>query len=352
MKTRIFILLAILILCALFHNSRLSSNRNMILVKGGTFEMGDVFNEGNEDELPVHKVTVNDFYLCNNEVTVDEYREFVNETHYITSAEHPVNMEEQMKILKEIQEQWKNGGKDIPELRKLYKQMLNFGGTGFWDVNENQWTWSNEHNWRNPGFEQSDNHPVVSLTWDDAVSYLNWLSKKESLPPAYNVGTGELLDKNGKPTADITEVKGYRLPTEAEWEFAARERGEKVRFGNGKNTASSEDINFDGGRGDFSYLIKSGFRKGTVPIGSFKPNSLGLYDMSGNGWEWCSDYYGSYPKENTLNPHVSERTGINGRVMRGGRWGGSAFDVRVFAREQYTSNNRCNNSGFRIARSK
>lgn len=351
MEKRIFFFVPAFILCISFLSSRQGSSPNMVLVKGGTFDMGDVFKEGNENELPVHRVTVDDFYLSKYEVTVGEFREFVNETGYVTSAEHPVNMEKQMKIQKEIQECWKAKEKDISKLRKLYKRIMNFGGTGFWDVDKNQWTWSNDHNWRNPGFEQADNHPVISLSWDDAASYCNWLSKKEGLPPAYNVETGELLDKNGRPAADITKVKGYRLPTEAEWEYAARERGKKVRFGNGKNTASSEDINFDGCRGDYHYLQKYEFRKGTVPVGSFKPNSIGLHDMSGNGWEWCSDYYGPYSEEDVHNPHVSERSGINGRVIRGGRWGGSAFDVRVFAREQYTSNNRCNNSGFRVARS-
>jgi len=203
--------------------------------------------------------------------------------------------------------------------------------------------------WRNPGFEQTDADPVMAVSPDDAIQYCNWLSRTEGLPVAYDLETGGLLDHDGKPTLDVTKVEGFRLPSEAEWEYAAREGGREVRFGNGKNVAKSSEINFRGDDGEYSYLESSGYRKGTAPVGSYPPNSLGLYDMSGNAWEWTGDRYVKYTIEVQENPYTIEG---DGHALRGGRWGGDAFEARVFHRSSWVRNDRCNNSGFRIARSK
>jgi formylglycine-generating enzyme required for sulfatase activity len=142
-------------------------------------------------------------------------------------------------------------------------------------------------------------------------------------------------------------VKGYRLPTEAEWEYAARERGKQVRFGNGEDVARASEINFDAREGDSSYVETGEWRQNTVPVGSFNPNGLGLYDMSGNVWEWCSDHLRPYSDQNQINPY--ESTGAR-RAARGGRWGGGARELRVAARFGWASEDRCNNIGFRVAR--
>jgi formylglycine-generating enzyme required for sulfatase activity len=286
---------------------------DMVLIAAGTFLMGDILEEGAPRESPVHRVSLTDFYLGKHEVTVEAFRTFVDETGYVTSAE--------------------NGGAFC----------LN-AATGAFCVNP-------AANWRDPGFEQGDRHPVTCVSWDDAASYCNWLSGKAGLPPAYDVATGDLLDETGAPTRDIARVKGFRLPTEAEWEYAARGGGKTVRFANGSNIARSSEINFNAAIGECEYSEKGRFRKGTVPVGSFKPNDLGLYDMAGNVWEWCSDFAGPYSIEPQVNPYctsgVQER-----RAARGGRWGGDANELRVSARLGWASHERCNNIGFRVARSK
>jgi len=319
---------------------------NMVLVKGGAFEMGDVFGEGNENEAPVHRVTLDDFYISRYEVTVGEFREFVFDAGYTTSAEGPVNLE----VHKRMMDLATKGNPSREELMELQKEILNFSGAGYWDAEKCVWTGYDPHtNWRNPGFDQTDSHPVIAISSDDAMSYCNWLSKKEGFPVAYDLETGGVLDGDGKPTTDITRVKGYRLPTEAEWEYAAREGGKKVRFGNGRDTARSEEINLRGNAGEYDYLEKSGYLKGTSPVGSYPPNNLGLYDMSGNAWEWVSGSFVEYTAEDKVNPY--DTTGP-GQALRGGRWGGDAFEARVFSRSPWARNDRCNNSGFRVARSK
>lgn len=141
--------------------------------------------------------------------------------------------------------------------------------------------------WRSAkGYE---NHPVVYVTWYGANEFCRFY--------------------------------GYCLPTEAEWEYAARGGGKKVRFGNGKNIADPKEINFDG-RSEYkkSYSVAGVCRKKTTDVGFFTPNQLGLYDMSGNVWEWCSDWYGSgyYKKSPDQNPQGPSSG--NYRVLRGGSW--------------------------------
>jgi formylglycine-generating enzyme required for sulfatase activity len=285
----------------------------MVLIAGGTFLMGDILEEGQPRESPVHRVTLSEFFLGNYEITVGAFRRFVDETGYVTSAQR--------------------------------------GGAWCLDAETGSFDMVASCTWRNPGFEQDDRHPVTCVSWDDAAHYCNWLSRKAGLPPAYDAATGDLLDETGAVTGDITRVRGYRLPTEAEWEYAARGGGKTVRFGNGRNIARSSEINFDAATGVQAYSEKGPYRRRTVPVGSFKPNDLGLFDMAGNVWEWCSDFVGTYGNEEQVNPY--NRSGAQSRrAARGGRWGGSASELRVSARMGWVSNDRCNNIGFRVARSK
>jgi formylglycine-generating enzyme required for sulfatase activity len=316
----------------------------MLLVPGGSFAMGDVLAEGKDDERPVHQVAVGPFYLADAEVSVGQFRHFARETGYHTSAERPLNPAVQDSLFRIM-----GNAKAPPAARAAaYDEVLSFGGCFWWDPDRRDFDFDEHANWANPRFEQTDAHPAVCLSWEDATSYANWVSRLQGLPPAYDVERGTLLDAGGNVTTDVTAVAGYRLPTEAEWEYAAREGGRVVRFGNGADVARGGEAVFDAGVGGYAYVERGPQRRGTSPIRSHAPNALGLFDMAGNAWEWVSDFRTPYPRDSVANPYQS--TG-RGRAVRGGRWGGDAFELRAATRFQWQTNNRCNATGFRLARS-
>jgi len=317
----------------------------LVLINGGSFLMGDVFAEGAQNERPAHLVSVGDFLLSPYEVTVAEFSTFVDETGYKTSAEGPLDPD----AITAIMARAASGELSRQEMRQLHEEILGYAGAGYWAAEERAWQgYKPETNWRQPGFVQSSTHPVIAVSWNDAITFCNWLSERAGLPVAYDLVSGDLLDEGGSPTTDLRSVKGFRLPTEAEWEYAAREGGLHVRFGSGRNVARSSEINFRADAGDQPYLELGSYHKGTMPVGSFPPNSLGLYDMSGNAWEWVSDTYVAYDSTALDNPYMTAGTQ---RILRGGRWGGDAYEARVFHRSAWPRADRCNNSGFRIARS-
>ncbi|MHC4415232.1 MAG: formylglycine-generating enzyme family protein [Planctomycetota bacterium] len=337
---------------------------NMVPIQGGTFLMGDVLEEGSPHERPTHQVTVADFYLGRYEVTVEQFGAFVNDTGYKTSAEGECDPDEQKRCFSAMAKaeaemaEPPSDGSDPEEAQaalrsesiRLYGAAISFSGAWCCDGDTGKFDMQTDGSWRKPYFEQTGKDPVTCVSWTDAVNYCNWLSRKAGLPPAYDPDTGDLLDADGKVTFHTNEVKGYRLPTEAEWEYAARERGGQVRFGNGRQVARPGEINFNPGAGDHPYAEKGQYRKRTSPVGSFEPNSLGLYDMAGNVWEWCSDFVGAYGDEAQVNPYST--TGLDGRrAARGGRWAGSAVELRASQRLGWVANDRCNNIGFRVARS-
>ncbi len=248
----------------------------MVNVTGGSFSMGS--NTGNADEQPVHSVTVNSFSISKYEVTVAEFRRFVEATNYVTDAE-----------------------------RLGYSYVyVNVG-----------WQHKAGVNWHynSAGVIRSvteDRHPVIYVSWNDAVAYCTWLSNK----------TG----------------KTYRLPTEAEWEYAARGGANK----NSYTYSGSNNIDEVAWYGDNA-------SQNTHEVGLKKANELGLYDMSGNVWEWCSDrysanYYSSSPSNNP--------TGFNSgttRTLRGGCWRLNIQYGRVTCRGVNESGDPISDCGFRVA---
>ena len=271
---------------------------HMVLVKGGTFEMGDVMGDKENDDETIHTVTLSNFLLAKNELTFDEFDAFCKAT-----------------------------GRALP-------------GDEGWGRGK---------------------RPVINVDWYDAIEYCNWRSGQEGLQAVYSI------DKNSKDSNNLDSIfsitsdtkkwqvitsrsaNGYRLPTEAEWEYAARARGKKVRFGNGKDIADPKEINFDASS-EYreAYSIVDEYRHKTLPLGSFSPNTLDLFDMSGNVWEWCGDWYGPYPTSASSDPQGA--TGGSSRVIRGGSWIGRPANVRVASRYFFRPDYRLYDIGFRLAR--
>jgi formylglycine-generating enzyme required for sulfatase activity len=187
--------------------------------------------------------------------------------------------------------------------------------------------------------------PVININWFDAVKYCNWLSKQHGYEPVYD----------GLETEEVTAnwaANGYRLPTEAEWEYAARSGGKKHRFGNGKDTLRATEANFDASPDYVNAYSESGeYREKTTTVGTFGRNDSGLADMSGNVNEWCWDwygygYYGKSPNNNPKGPG----SGSN-RVIRGGSWYDGLVFCRASNRYYYEPTYRDIYFGFRLARS-
>jgi formylglycine-generating enzyme required for sulfatase activity len=196
---------------------------------------------------------------------------------------------------------------------------------GRYEVTQQEWVevmGSNPSNWK------GDNLPVEQVSWYDAIEYCNRRSVKEGLSPAY---TG-----NGNNVTWNRGANGYRLPTEAEWEYAAQGGGKDPLMYSGSNTVDVVGW----------YAGNSGSRTHTV--GTKQPNSLGLYDMSGNVYEWCWDWYGSYSSSSQTDP--SGPASGSYRVLRGGGWDYSARGLRSAYRGNGGPSYRYSYRGFRLAR--
>jgi formylglycine-generating enzyme required for sulfatase activity len=260
------------------------STDNMVFIPGGTFQMGS--QNGKSDEKPVHTVTLSSFYMSKYELTVAEFEQFVSATGYQTDAD-------------------KKGWSLIWNGQKHVK--------------------CDSVNWRcdvkGSRYPASEyNHPVIHVSWNDAVAYCQWKSKQ----------TG----------------KNYRLPTEAEWEYAAgggnpESHSRTLWAGTSDEGQLRQFANYDGQEDLDKYFY-------TAPVGSLKPNALGLHDMSGNVLEWCSDLFGSYTSDSQTNP--TGATIGSSRVLRGGLWSYGSQFCRVTVRGFYGSSS-CNSLiGFRLVR--
>lgn len=264
-----------------------------VFVKGGCFEMGDTFGDGETYEKPVHEVCVSDFYMGKYEVTLGEFRKFLSDTGYMTEAER---------------------------------------GDGCWIYIGTRYRLDTGKSWRDPGFPQSPRQPVVCVSWNDSVAFSQWLSRKSG--------------------------REYRLPTEAEWEYAARSGGKRHKYSWGAGIPSAniadESLRRQFPERDISYKgnIWGGYDDGyifTAPVGTYEPNELGLHDMTGNACEWVVDwyddaYYRYSPKNNPTGPASGQY-----RVHRGGSWDGLLGNLRASARPATIPSFSDSGLGFRLA---
>jgi len=273
----------------------------MVRIPAGNFTMGSPVIERDRDPLgeTMHRVNMSAFYIASKELSVGEFRRFVEDTNYVTTAE----TEE---------------------------------GAQVYDEAKSEWVFRVGANWRNPGFRQGDDHPVVCVSWFDAVKYCNWLSVKKGFKPAYNI--------NGQNVAWDRSANGYRLPTEAEWEYACR-AGTTTPLFTGESISTSQ-ANYNGSIAH-NYGSIGLFRKATVSVGSFSPNAWGLYDMHGNVWEWCWDYY-SNPNMTLLSDPAGPASGTH-RINRGGSWSSSGKLLRSAVRASDFPQTAGSNLGFRLA---
>ena len=276
--------------------------RGMVWIPGGTFRMG---SDGSvPDEQPIHSVTLDGFWMDATEVTVAEFKRFTDATAYVTIAEKKPKRED-------------FAGQLSPEaIANIKDEILVPGSICFNPAFDRQhfpigrrpspaeinlvWQYLPGANWRHPDGPESSiekllDHPVTHVSWDDAVAYCEWAGK--------------------------------RLPTEAEWEYAARggQADQTYPWGNVREPNGRWMTNIWQGEWPHKNLNQDGHEK-TSPVMSFEPNKYGLYEMSGNVWEWCQDwyqqdYYQQSPARNPPGPgssHDPNEPGIPKRIQRGG----------------------------------
>lgn len=247
------------------------------------------------DEYPAHRVQITKpFLIGKHEVTIGQFRKFVERSGYRTQAETD--------------------------------------GTGGWGFNRATGQFEGrkvEYHWQNPGFSQTDSHPVVNVSWYDTQAFCEWLTK--------------------------TEGRVFRLPTEAEWEYACRAGStQRFHFGDDPELLTKHSNIYDANTKDvfpewanFATRSRDGFQF-TAPVGSFTPNAFGLHDMHGNVWEWCSDWHAEdYYANSPINDPQGPADG-NVKVRRGGSWHTWPFYCRASFRNWNAPTTRYVLVGFRV----
>ena len=277
-----------------------ASGMRFVYIPAGTFMMGSDPSEIRDlqeawqgtprgyqlaSETPMHSLHLTrGFYLAVYEVTVGQFREFVEATNYKSTAE-------ESKV----------------------------GGMG-WDAQNQVRAMGPQFSWRNPGWEQTDRHPVVNVSWHDAVRFCQWKSTLEGVT--------------------------YRLPTEAEWEYACRRGRNEVQVSKFANISDRSFGELNPAAEVADWTDEFPF---TAPVGSFTADAQGVFDLIGNTWEWCSDWHGPYDASGQVDP-IGAITGTQ-RTCRGGSWNSMSVDARATARTGAAKPENCSYGiGFRVVR--
>ena len=263
------------------------------LIKGGRFQQGS--NSGMPDEKPVHTVSLGAFFMDATEVTRAQFACFVEDAGHTTGAEE-------------------TGG---------------------------------EISWRSPGFLQQHDDPVVFVSWTDAAAYCNWRSKQAGLTPCYRFESGEVIETDRL-------ANGYRLPTEAEWEFAARGRGEDRVYPWGNHAPTVAPLaNYRGSNG-----TGGDHWEWTNPVKALPETSMGLFGLAGNVWEWCEDWYFDraytvLQGRESLNPCITHENSptLTRRSMRGGSYRNPIELLQCTSRGNGHPHASASHVGFRCVRS-
>lgn len=319
----------------LFIKNGTSSTEGMVMIPGGGFLMGAADDEGRPDEYKPHKVTLDSFWMDATEVTNAQFGKFVDATGYVTTAEKKPDWEEIKKQLPP--------GTPRPDESLLVASSLVFTPPGHSISLTNiaqWWNWTQGADWKHPqgpgsDINEKENFPVVHISWEDAMAYCRWAGK--------------------------------RLPTEAEWEYAARGglQNNKYPWGNedvesGKPKANTWQGAFPNANNEWDKFYR------LSPVKSFLPNAYGLYDMAGNVWEWCSDwyrndYYGELENKISVNPKGPAESfdpmepTIPKKIVRGGSFMCHASyckGYRVSSRMKTSPDTGLEHTGFRCVKDK
>lgn len=317
--------------------SNMQVPEGMVWIPGGIFKQGAVpqDNEAMHHEKPAHEVAVDGFFMDTTLVTNTKFSKFVEETSYVTIAERKPDWEE---LKKQLPEGTPKPPDSIMQPGSLVFKKTKSSVPNLYDFSQ-WWTWSIGANWKNPegpgsSIKGKDNHPVVHISYEDALAYCKWANR--------------------------------RLPTEAEWEYAARagQANKTFFWGNDVNELSKYANTWEG-EFPVGNTKVDGF-EGSSPVASFPANSFNLYDMSGNVWEWTNDWYnpkyyqelmskgmtrnpkGSSQPFNPTNPYAKEK------VIRGGSFLCSdsyCASYRISARMASTMDSSMGHLGFRTVAS-